>query len=72
MNLKELSDEEVLSFYRQWSEEYYAAGFIHPDEPTVKQFLHWLRQPENRELQPPTKDYEFEMLEIYWRLVHED
>ena len=42
-----MTEEEILGLYSQWSEEYYCAGFLNPDEATVREFRKWLRTPKH-------------------------
>lgn len=63
-----MTEEEILGLYSQWSEEYYCAGFLNPDEATVREFRKWLRTPKpltwSRELR---QDYEQEMLDEFYK-----
>ena len=47
-----MTDEEILYFYSQWSEDYYCAGFLIPSP----------EDPEILYLRPIQYDYEREML----------
>jgi hypothetical protein len=59
-----MTDEEILSLYSQWSEEYYCAGFLTPDSLSVLEFRKWLTA---LRLKPVQYDYEREMLEEFHR-----
>ena len=61
------SDMEILRLYRQWSEEFYAAGFLSPTEETVREFREWLRQGPTTEEERELSLYEVTMLEEYHR-----
>lgn len=58
-----MTDDLLLLLYREWSEEFYAAGFMHPDRESVAEFRQWLG---TRTL-TPLEDYELEMLKEYHR-----
>ena len=62
-----MSDEEILYFYSQWSEDYYCAGFLNPDSLSVQAFRKWLHDPKVLALRPIQYDYEREMLEEFHR-----
>ena len=59
------SDVELVNLYSEWSEEYYAAGFLIPDESRCRDFVRWLnrRDSEGYGRRPPWESYEREMLE---------
>ncbi len=58
------SDESILALYSLWSEEFYAASFMHPDEHTVRQFREWLVRTDHA----AQEDYEHEMLRLFHSL----
>ena len=53
-------DQRVIEAYETWSEEAYAAGFMHADAPIVAQFIRWLNEP--RQGVGERTDYELAML----------
>lgn len=62
-----LTDGQIIALYSHWSEEAYAAGFMHADEWIVRKFRAWLDLlvdgvgAEGR----PLEDYEIAMLDFY-------
>ena len=62
-----MTDQEILTLYSTWSEEYHCAGFLNPSSETVKDFRDWL----NRHSEP-LKDYEQEMLEEFHKQEQEE
>jgi hypothetical protein len=66
-----MSDEEILYFYNQWSEDYYCAGFLAPDPLSVQAFRKWLYDPKTLSLRPIQHDYEREMLEEFHKQEEE-
>ena len=66
-----MSDEEILSFYNQWSEDYYCAGFL-ADPLSVQAFRKWLYDPKTLSLRPIQHDYEREMLEEFHKQEEEE
>ena len=67
-----MSDEEILYFYNQWSEDYYCAGFLNPDSLSVQAFRKWLYDPVTLSLRPIQHDYEREMLEEFHKQEEEE
>lgn len=65
--MKSYNDKELIMFYRQWSEEFYCAGFMHPDKDTVQEFYNWLQRPDYLEEEDigPYADYELEMIKVF-------
>jgi hypothetical protein len=55
----------LLALYSYWSEEFYAAGFMHPDAETVAEFRRWMKN--TPEVVPAREDYEREFLEEFRR-----
>jgi len=62
---QQMTDEEILVLYSQWSEEYYCAGFISASPGTVREFRKWLTDRKILYLIPILHDYEGEMLEEF-------
>ena len=62
-----MTDEEILSLYSQWSEEYYCAGFLCASPETVSAFRKWLNDPRKLYLKPIQYDYEREMLDEFYK-----
>jgi len=62
-----MTDEEILSLYSQWSEEYYCAGFLDASPATVSAFRKWLNDPRKLYLKPIQYDYEREMLDEFYK-----
>ena len=58
-----MDDNEIVTLYEEWSERFWAAGFMDPSKGMVRQFRDWLgdREPRQR------LDYENEMLAEYHR-----
>ena len=56
-----LTDRQLVMAYRAWSEEFYAASFLSPDEHTVRSFMKWW----NSTALLAIEDYEAEMLRLY-------
>ena len=71
MNLKDLTDKQLVRFYRAWSEEYYCAGFISPSPETVDRFIEWLRA-EPHETDHPFENYELKMVHFFREKVGEE
>jgi hypothetical protein len=63
---------EIIRLYRQWSEDFYAAGFLIPCEETVREFREWLRLKPSREAERALEPYEAEMLAEYHRQEREE
>ena len=56
-------DRRLVELYSEWSEEYYAAGFISPTPSSVESFVRWLSA--RRAAAPAAlKDYELAMLDM--------
>jgi hypothetical protein len=56
------TDDELIRLYSEYSEEYYAAGFMSPAPSILQSFMRWL---ERREEQPHERTwYETEFLEM--------
>ena len=49
------TDQELLGFYREWSEYRYCASFTDPTPRTVREFREWLHDEDF----PPTRELEF-------------
>ena len=62
----DLPDADVLTYYREFSEEFYAAGFHSAGEQAVKWFREWLVQKLAEQTQP-IEDYEQVMLDEFHR-----
>jgi len=67
-----ITDEELLSLYSQWSEEYYCAGFLHPSPESIKGFRKWLNDPRKLYLRTVQYDYERDMLEEFHKQEREE
>ena len=67
-----MTDEEILYFYSQWSEDYYCAGFLMPSPEDVREFRKWLTDPKILYLRPIQYDYEREMLEEFHKQEEEE
>ena len=59
--MREYTDEGLRRLYREWSEDYYAAGWMNTTPATVQQFVDWLRRAvDMRTIEDPWQDYEVE------------
>lgn len=66
------TDDELLRLYEWWSEDRYAATFMHPFRDVVEAFVNWLGSEEGRAQRGrrvATADYEREMLRIARELL---
>lgn len=63
-------EAELLAAYREWSEDAYAAGFMNPDEATVRQFIEH-RDKEQPDITQRMWDYEEEFLRVYKEVMKE-
>ena len=64
LKFEDKSDAWIVTMYRLWSEEFWAAGFISPDPDIVRRFYIWLVE-ESDDSNIPLEDYELEMLSIF-------
>jgi len=62
---KIMTDEEILYWYSQWSEDYYCASFLTPDSLSVQEFRNWLYHPDEITRRSIQYDYEREMLKEF-------
>ena len=62
-------DVRIIKEYRLWSEYFYAAGFIDPEENTVRSFRKWRKEEGNYRM---LTDYEEEFLEEFYRQEREE
>ena len=67
-----MTDEEILYFYSQWSEDYYCAGFLTPDPLSVQAFRKWFYNLKLLYLRPIQHAYEREMLEEFHKQEEEE
>jgi hypothetical protein len=67
--MTQLSDAEVLVLYRQWCEEYWRAGFLHPAEHYVAAFRAWIAK---RSPKGPAEGFEGDVLAEYRRQEAEE
>jgi len=67
-----MSDEEILTLYSQWSEEYYCAGFLTPNSRSIQAFRTWLHDPRKLYVRSVQYDYEREMLEEFHKQEEEE
>jgi len=67
-----MTDEEILSLYGQWSEEFYCAGFLTPDPLSIQAFRKWLHDPSKPYLRPVQYEYEKEMLKEFHKQEEEE
>tara|TARA_B100000949_G_scaffold189117_1_gene172100 strand:+ start:366 stop:575 length:210 start_codon:yes stop_codon:yes gene_type:complete len=67
-----MTDEEILSLYSQWSEEFYCAGFFYGSSGTIRDFRKWLNDPRKLYLKPVQYDYEREMLKEFHKQEEEE
>ena len=67
-----MMDEEILSLYSQWSEEFYCAGFFYVSPGTINDFRKWINDPRKLYLKPIQYDYEREMLEEFHKQEEEE
>ncbi|HKZ41098.1 MAG TPA: hypothetical protein VJ044_09050 [Candidatus Hodarchaeales archaeon] len=62
-------DVQIIKEYRLWSEDFYAAGFIDPEENIVRSFRKWRKEEGNYRM---LTDYEEEFLEEFYRQEREE
>lgn len=59
-----LTDEQLRRLYRDWSESFWAAGWMITDSGSVVGFTDWLLSPLGEGRVDPWQDYEREGVEI--------
>ena len=70
--MKYYTDDQLLQLYSLWSEECYCAGFLSPDEHSVKEFREWLYgYSRDKHTTRKLENYELEFLEEFRRQENE-
>lgn len=64
-----LTNNQIVTLYREWSGLRYCAGFVSPSEEAVRSFRKWLRRDYLLEVKSNKElfDYELQMLEEFRR-----
>ncbi len=61
-----MDDDHIVRFYADWSDLFYAAGFMSPDSDTVRSFRSWLHSRSRIDARP-RESYEQAMLDEFHR-----
>lgn len=68
LNPRATLTHDIIALYGEWSEAFYAAGFIDPSPATVNEFRKWVHSRQESNVTP--LDYEMDMLKEFF--IQED